>query len=122
MNRRQIKTTRMALLVAILFVTLPQPSLAGGKPHYFGGVPDMSAKPNSGVLLEEVRPKSPAEQAGLQARDIIKQIGEVTIRNPDDFFSALKLALPDKPVTVIYIRGGQEHQTEVVLEPRRAAR
>jgi S1-C subfamily serine protease len=119
MNQRTIKIASMALLGAILVAMLPQPSLAGGKPHYFGGVPDVSTKSNTGVPLSEVRPKSPAEQAGLQAGDIIKQFGEVAIRNLDDFFSALRSAPPDKPLTVIYIRQGQEYQTEVVLEPRR---
>lgn len=118
MNQRTIKTASIVLLGVILIATLPQPSLAGG-PHYLGGVPDVSAKSNTGVPLSEVRPKSPAEQAGLQAGDIIEQLGEVTIRNLGDFFSALRSAPPDKPLMVIYIRHGQEYQTEVVLEPRR---
>lgn len=107
-----------ALLAASVVTLLPQPSLAR-KPHYFGAVPDTTVTAASGVPLREVRPRSPAEQAGLQAGDILVKLGSFPIRSVEDLESALQFTLPGKPIEIIYIRQGQEHRTEAALEPRR---
>lgn len=93
------------------------------KPPYFGGIPDVSESLSSGIRLSGVRPGSPAEEAGLQAGDIIVTFGGVTIRGLDDFRFALQRLIPQsqrgEPVEIIYLRQGQEFRTEATLKPRR---
>ena len=72
--------------------------VSASPPHYFGGVPDVSASEISGVRLSEVRPDSPAQKAGLQPGDIIVKLGQVTIKNVDDLLFALRSTLPGAPL------------------------
>lgn len=123
-GQRNLKLSLIYLLASVVLLlwaagVSAQLVLVGTKPHYFGGIPDVSASLTSGVRLDTVRPDSPAEKAGLQAGDIIVRLGEVTIGTLDDFLFALRSTQPERPVEVIYTREGQEYRTEVTLEGRR---
>jgi len=98
------------------------PVYAAGKPHYFGGVPDVAAAAannGTGVPLAEVRKDSPAEQAGLKSGDVVVQLGDTKVRTVDDLVQALRVAPRDQSVRVVYIREGQQNQTEARLIPRK---
>ena len=53
-----------------------------------GAVPEESA--GTGVLVEDVTPDSPADQAGLRPGDVITEVGRTSISNVDEFWSAVR--------------------------------
>ena len=65
------------------------------------GVPDMSR-----VMLYEISPKSPAEQAGLQANDMVLAIDGVQITGDEQFRSLIQSHL-DQPIQLTVQRGDQ---------------
>lgn len=111
---------RILTLLAILAATsvaLPA-AHAGLYGAYFGGIPDSSAAPDGGVPLREVKPDSPAAEAGLQPGDVIMKFGGVSIRSVDELRLTVQSQRPEEPVPVIYIRQGKERQTEVTLKAK----
>ncbi|MBY0589485.1 M28 family peptidase [bacterium] len=79
--------------------------LPGGKnTAYLGTSPDYSDEVD-GVLLNGVRGGSPADQGGLKAGDIIVEFGGETIKNVQQYTSALYAHKPGDKVTVIVLRG-----------------
>lgn len=108
-----------ATLAIALLVGVPCGSLAGSPPHYFGVVPDVTEPEVSGVRIEEIRPGSPAAEAGLQSGDVITELAQVAIQGLDDLIFALRSVLPGTPVRVIYYREGQWSETQAVLKARR---
>ncbi len=60
-----------------------------------------------GVVIIEVAPGSPADQAGLQAGDVIRELNRVTVRNLKDYEKAVRKIEKDKPVLLLIKRGGQ---------------
>jgi putative serine protease PepD len=58
---------------------------------------------------------SPAEQAGLQAGDIITQVGDVTLDANHSYINALFKNQPGDEVTVGFVRNGRAFQVQVVL-------
>jgi regulator of sigma E protease len=65
------------------------------------GVPDMTR-----VMLYEISPNSPAEQAGLKADDIILAINGVQVTGDEQFRSTIQSHL-DQPLQLTVQRGGQ---------------
>ena len=61
----------------------------------------------TGVLVVAVEPGSPAENAGIQPGDIIKEIGNSTIKDSDDYNSAVKKFHDKKAVAFLLKRGNQ---------------
>jgi serine protease Do len=61
----------------------------------------------TGVLVVAVEPGSPADDAGIQPGDIIKEIGNSTIRDPDDYNAAVKKFRGKKAVAFLLKRGNQ---------------
>jgi S1-C subfamily serine protease len=62
-----------------------------------------------GVVVAEVLPNSPAEQAGLQEGDVITKVNEEPITNPDELRDAIQNAGPGHEVTLDVMRG-RRHQ------------
>ena len=65
------------------------------------GVPDMTQ-----VMLYEVSPDSPAEQAGLQAEDFILAVGDEQVTGDEHFRSLIQEHL-DKPMPITVLRGDE---------------
>ncbi len=89
----------------------------------------------TGVLVEDVRPNSPAEQAGLQGGtqavtiggqevkiggDVIKAIDGQTVGSMDDLLSVLQQSKVDQKVTLTIERDGKSLEVTVTLAARPA--
>jgi serine protease Do len=61
---------------------------------------------SEGVLVFEVQPGSPAQRAGLRARDVIVRLGDTPIRQGGDLRRALRGAAPGATVPVEVARAG----------------
>jgi S1-C subfamily serine protease len=68
-----------------------------------------------GVGLQRIEPGGPADDAGLEAGNIIVQIGDSEIRTSGDLFAALTTYRAGDTVTVEYYDGDQLATTEVTL-------
>jgi serine protease Do len=60
-----------------------------------------------GVVVRNVEPGSPAEQAGLQAGDVIVGVGGKKVSSPSDAASAIRGASKDHAVALRIIRNGE---------------
>lgn len=83
-----------------------------------GTIPDYSYLGGDGVMLTGVRQNSPASEAGLQAGDLLVQLGEAVIRNIYDFTYALEDHKPDEVVDVVVIRDGERLVLSATLRGR----
>ncbi len=94
---------------------------AGGRSGirlFTGTIPDYSTE-TKGLLLGGVVAGGPAEQAGLQAGDVIIEIGGRSIANIYDYTYALDVLKVDQPVAVVYLRKGERRQTTLTPTARR---
>jgi hypothetical protein len=82
-----------------------------------GTIPDYAgpADGSPGLLLSDVRPESPAEEAGLQRGDIIVQIGDLEIASVQDYMVVLSESNPGDTAPVIVIRDGERVEMEVTF-------
>jgi S1-C subfamily serine protease len=72
------------------------------------------------MLVRQVVPGSTAARAGLRRGDQLKSVGDVEVTNRNwgrDLRSAYSES-PEAPVTVVYIRGGEEVSKQVTLATR----
>lgn len=83
----------------------------GGSPGYskvwFGIIPNFEENPK-GLRISGVSPGSPAEKAGLQADDVIIQMGKKKVKNLYDLTYILREFKPNEIVDVIALRNGKE--------------
>lgn len=88
----------------------------GGIRVSFGIIPDF-AQPDSlhGLRLQGVRQGTPADVGGLEAMDVVVRMGDVIVDNIYDFTFALKRHAPGDTVRVVYMRNGEQQETEVIL-------
>ena len=102
--------------------TSEDPSIPGGPTRgygvYFGSIPEFSQGVIDGVLLQGVKPGSPAEKAGLKAGDILTQLGEIQIKSLYDLVFALRFYRPNEEVDVVWKRGQDTLRAKAVLRAR----
>ncbi len=73
-----------------------------------------------GAVIAQVRPGSPAEQAGLQQRDVIVGVGEKSVSSPSEAVSAIRAATQSGKVAALRIvRDGTA--AFVAVSPKSAA-
>jgi hypothetical protein len=82
---------------------------------FTGTVPDYATQVE-GLLLGGVVEGGPAEEAGLQAGDVIVEFAGRKIGNIYDYTYALDVVKVGDPVAVVYLRGGERRET--TLTPR----
>ena len=88
---------------------------------WFGSIPDYGAEPlDGGMQLSGTSPGSPAEKAGLQGGDILKQVGDIAIFDIYDFMDGLAVFADGDTVTVKYLRDDKLQTTELTFFPRPA--
>ena len=60
-----------------------------------------------GAVVRNVEPGSPADQAGLQAGDVIVGVGDKQVTSPSEAANAIRGASKDHAVALRIIRNGQ---------------
>ena len=103
------------LAVAILTVTAAIAPAAGG----FLGIQMEQA--DQGILITRIVADGPADKAGMQAGDIVNQIGEQPVKSPAELSAKIKGASPGDTVKFKILRAEKEQQLEVKLGKRPAA-
>ncbi len=66
-------------------------------------------------VVTALKPQSPAQQAGLQAGDVVLNVEDMPVRRQLDFERALLGRPTDRPVALTVQRGGQEQTMELKL-------
>ncbi|MDR3072845.1 MAG: S1C family serine protease [Clostridiales Family XIII bacterium] len=77
--------------------------------------PSLGLDDVEGAYLTTVAPGSPAEKAGLKAKDIITAVDDKKITNSTDLIKALLSYSPGDKVTITYLREGTKQKCEVEL-------
>jgi len=103
------KTLILSLVVLVLAAT---PLLAKSKAYMGVFLSDLSAgdfeelglKENYGVFIESIVEESPAEEAGLQAQDVILQVAGDKIYTVDQITKMLTTYEPDQVVKIKVMR------------------
>ncbi|MBN1351570.1 PDZ domain-containing protein [candidate division KSB1 bacterium] len=75
-----------------------------------------NAAEESGVLVLDVIDDTPAEEAGLKAGDVITQVDDKTIKNPDELIETISDYDEDEEVTIQYIRHGKSGKAKATLK------
>jgi len=68
---------------------------------------EFNLKDRAGVVVIEVAPNSPAEEAGLQAGDVIKEMGRRPVRTLKDYEEGMAKMQKAKSILLFVSRGGQ---------------
>jgi S1-C subfamily serine protease len=85
---------------------------------FTGTIPDYTTEAE-GLLLSGVIAGGPADKAGLRGGDVIVELGGQKIANIYDYTYALDVLKVGEPATVVFMRGGERQQTELVPQARR---
>ena len=75
---------------------------------YVGTIPDYGASDVNGYKLSGTSPGGPADEAGMQAGDIIVKFGDTEVQNIYDYMNALSFYKPGDAIPVVVKRGGEE--------------
>lgn len=73
---------------------------------------DDTINPGDGLLLTDVLPGGPADQAGLKKGDILLSINGKTIRTKSDFFDVMPYQRPGSRVSILFRRIGANRSSE----------
>ena len=91
--------------------------VAGGNVrHAYLGVGIATA--SNGVRLTEVRPGTPAAQAGLKAGDVVTAIDGTKVTQASQLGSAIDARRPSDTVSITYLRSGKTTTVKVTLAAR----
>jgi putative serine protease PepD len=82
------------------------------------GVSTSGSQSGSGALVGAVVPGGPADDAGLQAGDVITRVGGAEIRRPEDISAAIADRKPGEDVRIAYTRAGDDRTVDVHLGVR----
>lgn len=91
----------------------------GGYGPYLGTVPDFGDVEGGGLRLSAVRPGSPAEEAGLEAGDVVIRFGDREVMNIYDYTYALREHAPGDTVSIKVRRNEEVVALTAVLGQRR---
>jgi putative serine protease PepD len=91
----------------------------GKAEHAFLGIGLRDATGASGgALVTQVRPDTPADNAGLRAGDVITKVDGKEIGTADELRAAINAHSPGDRVSLEYRRGGESHTVQVRLASR----
>jgi aminopeptidase YwaD len=96
----------------------PQVASGGGYGPYLGTIPDFGEVEGGGLRLSGVREGGPAEQAGLQAGDVVIEFGGKEVMNIYDYTYALRDHAPGDTVVIKVRRGAEVLEFTAVLGRR----
>ncbi len=83
---------------------------------YLGTIPDYSQEGVKGVRLQGVQKNSPAEQAGLQEKDVIIELNTVKVENLHDYVTAMQGMTAKKASALKILRSGQLVELQITPE------
>ncbi len=86
----------------------PQLSSAVGRVYGF----------KSGVMISQVKPKGPADEAGLKPNDIITSVNGKTIKDGDELVTIIAETKPGTAVKLGYVRAGHTDTASVTVGDR----
>ena len=126
-----VKTARVLQEIAGYLAERPEPlnsaldgarsparatSAATSRQVSLGTVPDY-AWSGAGVLIDDIRAGTPAEQAGLRKGDIIVAVNDITVMHLRDYAQVLKTLQPGDEIRIRFRRDGREQNvsTHVML-------
>jgi putative serine protease PepD len=93
--------------------------IASGKAeHAFLGIGLEDASASGGATVTQVRSGTPAEDAGLQAGDVITRVDGKRITSADELRAAINARQPGDTIALTYTRNGNSHTAEVKLTSR----
>jgi putative serine protease PepD len=83
-------------------------------------VSDVRAEPGAtaqqGALIGEITPGSTADQAGLEAGDVVTKVEDTRITGADSLVATIRSYRPGDTVTLTWLRDGEEQTAELVLD------
>lgn len=91
---------------------------AGPETVYLGVTADDRKDRGRGVRITEVRPGSPAEQAGFHNQDLVTALTGVRVRQLSEMTEILRLYRPDEIVEFEILRDGMAQKLQVTLGRR----
>jgi len=95
-----------------------QPASRTSMRIFTGTIPDYSTEAN-GLVLSGVIGGGPAEKAGLKQGDVIVELAGQKIANIYDYTYALDVLKVAEPAKVVYMRGGERFETEIIPQARK---
>ncbi|HZJ25463.1 MAG TPA: PDZ domain-containing protein [Acidimicrobiia bacterium] len=84
----------------------------------FLGVQTAATEDDSGVRVVDVLGDSPADDAGLEADDVITEVDGEAVETPRDLVEAIRSQDPGDEVTITYERDGDGDSVDVTLTER----
>jgi serine protease Do len=76
---------------------------------------DLGIKETNGVGVAQVQPGSAADRAGLRKGDVITGFNGTPVSEPNVFRNLVASTAPGSPVTLKFVRDGQELQVNATL-------
>lgn len=80
---------------------------------YLGTIPDYTSETKNGVLISGTSKGSPAESAGLQAGDVIQELGGMKIQSLQDYVYCLQALKANQKIKMRILRAGAEKSLEI---------
>jgi putative serine protease PepD len=91
---------------------------SGKVEHAFLGVGLTNAASNGGARVSEVRGNTPADNAGLEAGDVITAVNDHKITSADQLREVINDLSPGDTISVTYTRNGDSHTVQAKLTNR----
>ena len=101
----------LIVIASLCLIVLPTTAQAKG----FLGIQFKLQEDGRGFLIQEVLDDSPADKAGLKAKDVILKIDGTEPTSLKEFISILELKQPGDEVTLDILRDGKEEKVKVTL-------
>jgi hypothetical protein len=115
MARLVVSLARMTKPLPYLKVEEPKKRPRPRVPVTLGMVPEFGAQVK-GVRLSEVEPDGPADEIGLEAGDVVVELGGRKIEDVYDYVAVLATLKPDEPVSIVVVRSEQRMTLEITPE------
>lgn len=80
---------------------------------YLGTIPDYTQESKGGVAISGTSKDSPAEKAGLQAGDVITELGGMKIQNLNDYVYCLQALKANEKIKIRLLRAGNEKEFDI---------
>ena len=102
-------------LIEVGFVTYPLLGIGGIHTVDFFIASSFGLDIDHGVLFTSVVPDTPAEEAGLEAEDIILAIDDVAVNTSEELVIIVRSKEVGQEIKITYWRNGSEHTTYATL-------